>query len=228
MVDDFSEYKKTIEGNLINTPFLYSGDVISSSIHKYSEVKHTPLVSPSFVINCISKIYQMSFDKLVEKSKEVILSEDSVIRNLSPTENFLDKLVKIGMNPHFIFVSNKSAKLLGIKYNIINNRPLPYYFYEIEKYIGINLDVLICPNIEEIDGETVMFVTDKPIQSLVYTIQNMDYKVTPIEDETKDLMSWIHEIEFNFYDCDYVSNKILIKNLSKIRDDKINKLLNGD
>lgn len=173
----------------------------------------------------------MSIDKLFLESKEVILPEESVGKYLSSAENFLDKLEEIGIKPHFIFVSIKSAKLFGLTYNNNQSKPFPNYFYEIERYTGINLDILICPNIIEEDGETILYTSTKPIQSLVYTLQNMDYDIIPLDDnigKEPHLMSWSHQMNFNFYDCDFSANKIVIKNVSKIRNEKISKILDGD
>ena len=71
----------------------------------------------------------------------------------------------------------------------------------------------------------VLYVVDKSIQSLVYSIQNMDYK---IEQNDKDNIEWKHTMEYNLYDCRFNSYRLSVKNLSKLRNDKINKILDGN
>lgn len=231
MRESFAEYKKTIDLNLCAIPFLYSGDVKSSFIDYYSEVKTSPLTSPNFVINSIIKIYNMSLEKMMQNAKEIILAEETLLNTQS--RNFLDKLKELNVNAHFLFTTPKSSKLFGvILNNHNNNKPFPSYFYPIEKITGLNLDIILTPSIDEVDDEIIFYSSSKPIQSLVYTIQNMDYNITPIDDEDDEIPSvpskWKHEISFNFYDCDFQSYKIVIRNVSKIRQEKINQILDGD
>jgi hypothetical protein len=71
--ESFSEYKKTLEQNLMNICYLYNVDVISSIESQYIEVKNSPLTYPSFIINSIINIYQESIDIMISKSKEFII-----------------------------------------------------------------------------------------------------------------------------------------------------------
>ena len=77
--------------------------------------------------------------------------------------------------------------------------------------------------ITELEDEIVIYVTDKPIQSLVYTIQNMDYVIKKISRK-----KWSHVINYPFYDCVYNSYKVVIRDISKIRENKIKDLLDGN
>jgi hypothetical protein len=101
-------------------------------------------------------------------------------------------------------------------------RSFPGYFYKIDSYNNINLELFYSPLIEEDKGESIMYLVDSGIQSLVYSIQNMTYDVEKFEDE------WKHTINYSLYDCNYNSYKLIIKDLSKIREDKINKILDGN
>jgi hypothetical protein len=52
--ESFNEYKKTLEQNLMGITYLYDGDAISSTDESYSEIKTTPLTSPTFIITTIN------------------------------------------------------------------------------------------------------------------------------------------------------------------------------
>jgi hypothetical protein len=69
-----------------------------------------------------------------------------------------------------------------------------------------------------------MYLVDSGIQSLVYSIQNMTYDIERVDEFDK----WKHTINYTLYDCNYKSFKLIIKDLSKIREDKINKLLDAN
>ena len=224
MRESFTEYKKTLEQNLMSISYLYNGDVISSHDSCYIEIKNSPLTSPSFIINSIVNIYQESFDIMVSKSKEFIIPLES-INDIGKDVNIFDKISELGINPLYVFCSDKSRKLFGISKNLNNTSAFPSYFYNIDKYIGINIEVFYSPLVKEETDEVVLYVVDKSIQSLVYSIQNMDYK---IEQNDKDNIEWKHTMEYNLYDCRFNSYRLSVKNLSKLRNDKINKILDGN
>jgi len=222
--ESFTEYKKTLEQNLMSISYLYNGDVISSHDSCYIEIKNSPLTSPSFIINSIVNVYQESFDIMVSKSKEFIIPLES-INDIGKDVNIFDKISELGINPLYVFCSDKSRKLFGISKNLNNTSAFPSYFYNIDKYIGINVEVFYSPLVKEESDEMVLYVVDKSIQSLVYSIQNMDYK---IEQNDKDNIEWKHTMEYNLYDCRFNSYRLSVKNLSKLRNDKINKILDGN
>ena len=222
--ESFTEYKKTLEQNLINVSFLYSGDVISSIDSHYIEIKNTPLTSPSFIINGIVQIYNQSFDLMKKKSKEFIIPEES-INGIGIQGNLFDKIFELGIKPVYIFCSEKGKTLFGSVFKSNSTSAFPPYFYSIDKYVGINVDIFYSPLIEEDDDEVILYIFDSPIQSLVYSIQNMDYKIIPNDDNNSE---WKHTFEYKLYDCNFNSYKVSIKNVSRLRHDKINKILNGN
>ena len=226
MRESFTEYKKTLELNVINCSFIYAGDVINSKDEFFQQIKNTPLTSPSFIRNCIIDIYNKSFQELVSRSKEFVIAEESLVDNGFYKSDLLTKISNLGINNHYWFLSEKKSFLIDT-FSKQTDRSLPHYFYESKKYDGLNLDVLQCPLILEDDDETIVYVTDRPIQSLCYVIQNMDYTITKCDEDVKEphLMTWKHEIKYPFYNCDYNSYKITIKNISQIRNQKINELL---
>ena len=226
MRESFVEYKKTIELNVINCSFIYAGDVINSMNCSFQQIKNTPLTSPSFIRNCLIDIYNKSFQELVSRSKEFVIAEESLADDGLYKSDVLSKIRNLGIDTHYWFLSeNKSFQIST--FSSQTDRSMPYYFYESKKYDGLNIDVLQCPLIVEDEGETIIYATDRPIQSLCYVIQNMDYIITKCDEGVQDphLMNWKHEIKYPFYNCDYNSYKIIIKNISQIRNQKINELL---
>jgi hypothetical protein len=222
--ESFSEYKKTLEQNLMSISYLYNGDVISSIDSHYTEVKNSPLTSPSFIINSMVNIYQESIDIMISKSKEFIIPLES-LNDIGKDVNMFDKISELGIKPLYIFCSDKSRKLFGISKSKTNTSAFPSYFYPIDKYIGINVDVFYSPLINDDEDEMVIYVVDNSIQSLVYSIQNMDYIIDANND---DNIEWKHTINYNLYDCRFNSYKLSIRDVSRLRHDKINKILNGN
>ena len=223
MRESFSEYKKTLEQNLMNISYLYNGDVISSIDSQYTEIKNSPLTSPSFIINSIVNIYQESFDIMISKSKEFVIPLES-IGALGKQGNLFDRISELGIKPVYIFCSDKSKKLFGITKSPGTTSAFPSYFYNIDKYPHINLEIFYTPLIKE-DDESILYVVDNSIQSLVYSIQNMDYKIEPNDENNTE---WKHTMIYNLYDCRFNSYKLSIRNVSRLRHDKINKILNGN
>ena len=220
MRESFSEYKKTLEQNLMNISYLYNGDIISSCDSQYSEIKNSPLTSPSFIINSIVNIYKESFNVAFNKSKEFIIPLESI--SDSKNLNIFDKISELSINPLYIFCSDKSRKLFGLSKNSNNTNFFPFYFYSLE-FIGSNINIFYSPLI--LDEEMVLYVFDNSIQSLVYSIQNMDYTIESVND---DNIEWKHTITYNLYDCKFNSYKLSIRDVSKLRIDKINKILDGN
>lgn len=227
--ESFTEYKKTLEQNLINISYLYSGDVISSSELRYNEIKITPLTSPSFIINSIVDIYNHSFLQMINKSKEVIIPEES-IKGKGFDGNLFDKIFELGIKPIYIFCSEKGKNLFDHIPKNTSTSAFPTYFYCIEKYVGVNVEIFYSPLIEEDSDETIFYISDAPIQSLVYSIQNMEYLIdSNINGFSPNIPDrWKHEMIYNLYDCNFNSYKISIRNISRLRNDKINKILNDN
>jgi hypothetical protein len=158
------------------------------------------------------------------KSKEFVIPEESII-GIGDKGNIFDKIYELGIKSNYIFCSDKGKKLFGPILKSSSTSAFPYYFYSIDKVIGINVEIFYSPLINEDDDEIILYVTDGSIQSLVYSIQNMDYK---IEQNDKDNIEWKHTMFYNLYDCRFNSYKLSIRNVSRLRNDKINKILDGN
>ena len=223
MRESFDEYKKTIESNISNISFLYNGDVLSSTNSSYSQFKSSQSTSPSFIISTIENIYNESFKMMVDKSKIIIISKESIKLSVGGKGNIIDVIMgELKLKPTYIFTSEKSKKLFTTVRMLDKTRSFPGYFYKIDSYNNLNLELFHSPLIEEVEGESIMYLVDSGIQSLVYSIQNMTYDIEEVEDK------WKHTINYSLYDCDFKSYKLIIKDLIKMREYKINQLLNGD
>jgi hypothetical protein len=95
--------------------------------------------------------------------------------------------------------------------------------YVEKRYNSNDYDLYYSPIICDSDEDISIYLTDSSIQGLVYSIQNMDYIVDKLDNDL-----YKHTIYFDLYDCKYKSYKLSLRNLSKLRDDKINIILNGN
>lgn len=217
MKESFEEYKKTIEDNLINFTYLYDGDVIDSEIKYYEEIRNTKNISPNFIINCIKRIYDESIEIMLKRDYEEVTIIKEKFDGITNTLNSIS-----GFNSTYVFTSNNYLKFGSEFVKSKFKKPFPHYFYKKVIFTNFEFDVYECPLISDKSDDISIYVTDKSIQSLVYSIQNMEYKVETYNGEYKHIM------KYNLYNCDYNVYKINIKDLSKIRDEKIDSILNGE
>jgi hypothetical protein len=159
---------------------------------------------------------------MISKSKEFVIPLESL--GDFRQEVIFDRINELGIKPVYIFCSDKGKKLFGITKSPGTTSAFPSYFYNIDKYPHINLEIFYTPLIKE-DDESILYVVDNSIQSLVYSIQNMDYKIEPNDESNTE---WKHTMIYNLYDCRFNSYKLSIRNVSRLRHDKINKILNGN
>jgi hypothetical protein len=216
---DFSDYKKTLEDLLQNISFLYSGDVISSEERTMTmNVKHNSF-SPDLMRDVLLDIYDDSLTEMMEKSEEFSIASN----NLKDIYQLLD----MNVNSKYLFYSNNS----NLNLNISNHSEgefgsyfLPSYFNQRIKLSSYGSDVsaYFSPIIKDSIDEYEIFLTDNPIQSLVWSLQNMTYEIIQDYEINK------HIVKYRFYHCDYKSVKIVVRSLGKIREKKISSLLNDN
>jgi hypothetical protein len=221
MLKPFYGYKKIIENNLLSLSYLYSGDVISSINSSYKEELPIDSTLPKkfikwrFIINSLDSMRKWSIENMINNTNMEIISVldfEKLDMNGLWLEDLVNNLNIESFTPKFIFIN--STKYLGIvKDN--GGRPLPEYFYQQGVRKSKDLEIYKISIIDEIDEQIVIYITDKPIQSLVYVLQNMEYTVSDN----------IHKMTYNLYNCDYRCYKITVKNIIKMRDDKISQLL---
>lgn len=209
MRESFSEYKKTIESNIEQFDYLYSGDIKSSKQMSYSKKIKNNSISPSFIIDVIDKIYKDSITNLVNNSKtkfNINLSfRDLKSLNLFDIPRVIEK---IDVEYNYIFTNFKHE-------NIHKSGPFPDYFYQYNNLFTYKTKIYNSPFIEKYKGEVKLYLVDKPIQSLVYSIQNMDYEIKGDK----------HTITYPFYYCDYKSYNVLIRDIVTNRENIINDIL---
>jgi hypothetical protein len=224
MKESFYNYKKTIESNLSKFTYLYDGDVISSKILSKTSLLNNDGVSPKFIIECIDDIYRMSIDTMINNSIEhnIPMTLDHFKSDITKIISEIENLNFVKFKPYNIFISKNSFDIFSKLFNQKSNRPFPIHFYKLTEWIDRGLVLYHSPNIIDSNDELNIFITNKSIQSLVYTVQNMEYKVIVDNKEYK------HVITYPFYNCDFICYKLVIKDIDKKRDDKINKILNED
>jgi hypothetical protein len=213
-MENFSEYKKTIESNLINFSYLYDGDVIDSTLYTYESYSNNSKYSPIIIIDCINKIYDQSITEMMSRDLRLV----NVINN--NIDDIITVINSVKFDTNYVFFSGNASSLLT-RYLIQNNknRPFPTHFYKTIEMSHLKYDLYKSPNIIDSSDEIVIYLTDKSIQSLVYTIQNIEYEII------KSNQGYKHIITYNLYNCDYNVCKLVIKDISKIRSEKINKIL---
>ena len=225
MRESFDEYKSTIESNVMKFTYLYDGDVLSSTNDSYTEILKHDRTSPLPIINCISDIYNKSIQVMIDKSIEKVIGVDNIISVPGNVADnifyYIDELKSKTNNfkPLYVFCSENSRKLFGITKKMSNNKPFPAHLYDIHKFHSQNYDLYLAPLIDDNEDEFHVYVSDKSIQSLVYSIQNMEYYIEKVGDD------YNHTINYKLYDCDFICYKLILKNISKMREDKINQLL---
>lgn len=218
MRESFSEYRKTLESNIIKFSYLYSGDVLSCSDITFSElIPNNSGVSPKFIINTITDIYEKSIKRMIDKSESFIINKSDL--NLP----ILKKIEKYNIKTRYVFCGKNA--LNEYFHNTYYSFVFPDYFYK-KQSIG-HVNIFYSPLIFEEENTSVIYVTDAGIQSLVYTVQNMIYDIKKDNIFINDSYYWKHTMNYQLFECDYKSYKIIIKDVSKIRDDRIFEILNN-
>ena len=229
--ESFNEYKKIVEKNIMSVDYLYSGDVVSSlSPSYYSEIRRNPLTSPSFIINCLKQIYSESFDLVKKRAREVSINNPSPINiPIDLTTLYRSSDSVLGTPSKFIFASKSTYKYLGYDNTFGSSSALPSYFFEATRIVGAHSrSFFVSPEVEEEQDAYILYAVDSPFQSLVYSLQNMSYDINVVDDNSNlplNERDWEHKMTYQLYDCKFSSVKVIIKNLTKVRDEKINQIL---
>lgn len=221
MRETFDEYKSTLDDLVIKFKYLYDGDIISSKKLKHSTILKGKSNSPRFIIDTIEDIYNESVKNMIEKSVNININ---ILGHVPTMTEIANSIIKIGsFDPTSIFINESFSKYFsGFLFTKGSSKPFSKYMYDNGSIKVSTLDMKLYSLSEKynIDSKNVIYVVDRSIQSLVYSIQNMEYDV--------DLMSgglYKHEITYDMYDCDFKSYRLIFNDLSKQRDDKINEIL---
>ncbi len=218
---NFSDYKKQLEDYLINIDFIFSGDIISSEEFKFSKkIKHKN-ISSTFISDIMVDIYNWSFKRMIDNSKELVIHR-------SKFNDIYDLMEDYSLNPKILFYSKNSNLNLNLGGYLIDGSGdkgyLPDYFMRRFKLMSFGREVsaYYSPLIEDSEDDCYFYLVDKPIQSMVWSLQNMNYKIV------ENNYQFEHIVSFPIYHCDYNVYKIRVVNTQKIREEKINTLLNGN
>ena len=220
-MNEFDTHKKTLEDFLQSIDFIYSGDVISSTEKKIVEkIKHSSF-SASLFRKLVIEIYDYSIQNMFSKSKEIVIHRNSF-------KDIYELMDRLQINPKLIFYSTNSNLNLQLGSHILEEEDghtyLPTYFNRRFKLMSYNREVsaYYCPSILDNVDDCHFYLVDRPIQSMVWSLQNMDYSIT------KGFSSNEHSIKSPIYDCDFEVYKIRVVNTQKLREDKINSILNDN
>lgn len=216
----FSEYKSVLESILQKVSFLYSGDIISSVEKTMSISAKHKTFSPILIRKVLEDIYNDSFREMMKKSKRISLSSEK-------TKDVYQLLDLFNNCKYLFYSSNSKLNIDGVslkKESEDLKDVVPTYFHQRVRLMSFGNDVgaYYSPSIDDSEDEFCIFISDAPIQSLVWTLQNMTYDI--IDDGDSN----IHIVRYNFYYCDYNSIQINVKDINKIRDEIISNLLNDN
>jgi hypothetical protein len=210
------EYKTQLEKELVLSPFMFAGDVINSTELSFVRNLKTKSISKKVIKDCIIDIYKKSFFSMTENSKEIILEKDSLSSEYS---DFYSAITSLDINCKYIFSSKRFISLFQTDRSPSIDSTMPQYLFPVETPLYSHIDFMESSLIKDDNDETIVYITDNPIQSLVYTIQNMDYKISNSD------TGFIHEITYPYYHCSYNVVKLTIRNISKLRQQKLKELL---
>ena len=220
-MNDFEYHKTTLENLLQKVDFIYSGDVISSVEMKFNRGLNHKSFSASFIKEIIIDVYKKSFNKMIEKSEEIIVNRNSF-------HDIYDFMDSIPLIPKILFYSNNSNLNLNLGGDPLKEGDeksyLPDYFIRRFKLMSHNREVsaYFSPLIEDFEDDCHFYLVDRPIQSMVWSLQNMIYDIE------FSSISNSHMIKLPIYDCDFMAYKIRVVDTQKLRNDKINLILNDN
>lgn len=218
---ELGDYKKTLEDLLQKIDFIYSGDVLSSIDKTYAQkFKHSSF-SANLCKDMMIDIYNLSFNQMMIKSKEVIIHRNNFL-------DVYDLMNNLKINPKIIFYSNNSNMNLQLGGHLSETEDeqgyLPNYFnrrFKLMSY-GREVSAYYSPKIDDNVDDCHFYLVDRPIQSMVWSLQNMNYSIN------RSFSSNEHVIKIPIYNCDYDVYKIRVVNTQKLREDKINSILDDN
>ena len=228
MSETFEEYKKTLEKAMLRSAFLCSGDVVKLDKEiVYSEEKSNEMMSPDFIIKSFSEAYKETIRNFFSVDHKISVSNIKQNPNSSnwfPTES-LNKF-----KARFMIAPVSSYSKLSTIWDTEKGGPFPDYFYPVNRlsmfsWFNSPVNLYYSPqsgyyNVPEETEDTYNFwVTDKPIQSMLWIIQNMDYQID------KSDYGWTHTMHLPIYQCQYESLNIRLRDIQKFRENIIGQII---
>lgn len=209
------DYYKQVEDFIIKFDYLYSGDVISSSDKSTSFNLNLDKISTTAITRLINNIYQDSILDMINRTNDIKTFDLSNIDNaIKSTVNYKYAFV----NKNFLNHINAGSFRFSIPVEPVHWKAFDAMY---KKYTFGTLDIYCIDDIltdEELNSEDdmIIYLTDRPIQSLIYTMNTTSYEIKNNN----------HKIEYKVFNCDFKSRKIVIRNLEVDRDIKIDSLIN--
>jgi hypothetical protein len=237
-VNYFNNYKDKLESELSNSNFINAGDVISSKISRCNLICSDKTPSIPLLKKTICDIYDWSFERMIQKSEKIVFKNSDSFDFLSILDNIYHRQLTTQSNYNFpgtIFFSTNSFRFINqntpsslivhsntsINFSGNCNDITPDFFqkkFELT-FRGNEISFFRSPLIKDTTNDFVFYLCDKPIQSMMWILQNMSYQIN------QNPNGFLHQIDYPIYECDYKSLEIRITDTVKIREEKINKIL---
>ena len=216
-MNDFQSHKRVLESQLIETPFLYSGDVIKSHQFNKHLITDTDSYQQKLVNLQIENIHNWSFSQMQIKSVDIKIEKTFEI-------TIDDVISKIPNHCNFMFFSNNFIFEFLEQYSGHLQSEIDCVFDQFSKTFKLNLlgreiSAFQSPLIKDSPKQLVVYFTDKPIQSFVWISQNMNYDISFNQSEYK------HTVSYPVYQCDYLAYRAVISDRQYLRQQKINQIL---
>lgn len=201
------DYCKQIEDVVSKIDYLYSGDVISSIDKKQSFNINLRRISTTNVISIINSIAEESILKMIT---------DTTDCKMCSTYNLGDHIKEI-CKSKFAFGNQTFINYFKTIAHVSNyNKGTIFDKFMYKELSQENTDIYC---IDEIlnrnslnSNNMIVYTCDKPIQSLVYTINTTTYLIE----------NNIHTMEYKIFNCQFKSNKFIIRNIENDREHKLN------
>lgn len=217
---NLNNFKTLLEGQLEQTEFIYAGDVIDSTTSLFSQSIEGHEFSPDLVTEMLTEVYNQSFQDMVDNCSEITINR----RDFKDLYNVIEEL---SWTPTILFFSTREGLNLELEGELVANLDdfIPPYFskrYQLRvSSLALNgrrdleISAFFSPLIGESATESVFYLVDRPIQSLVWSLQNLEYQIEPNQ----------HLITLPVYRCNFQALKIRVVDTQKLRDNKINRVI---
>lgn len=217
---NLNNFKTLLEGQLEQTEFIYAGDVIDSTTSLFSQSIEGHGFSPDLVTEMLTGVYNQSFQDMVDNCSEMTINR----RDFKDLYSLIEEL---SWTPTILFFSTREGLNLELEGELPPNSGsfIPPYFskrYQLRvSSLALNgprdleISAFFSPLIKESATESVFYLVDRPIQSLVWSLQNLEYQIEPNQ----------HLISLPVYRCNFQALKIRVVDAQKLRDNKINRVI---
>lgn len=215
-----NNFRSLLEEQLESTEFIYAGDVIDSTTSLFSKSIEGHRFSPDLVTEMLTGVYNQSFQHMADNCSEMVIDR----RNFKDLYRVIEEL---SWSPTILFFSTREGLNLELEGELPPDSGsfIPPYFskkYQLRvSSLALNgpkdleISAFFSPLIKESATESVFYLVDRPIQSLVWSLQNMEYQIG-IEQ---------HILSLPVYRCNFQALKIRVVDTQRLRNNKINTVI---